>query len=121
MKYCTHCGAELLDEAVICPKCGCAIGKYTSAEEADQSSHWNILCVIGFAFSFFAALVGLILSIVGRKQVMQSGEKGKDLATAGIIISSVNLALTILYVICGFALLIYFMMTRVFPVPLQGA
>ena len=23
MKYCTKCGNELLDDAVICPKCGC--------------------------------------------------------------------------------------------------
>ncbi len=23
MKYCSHCGKELLDEAVICPGCGC--------------------------------------------------------------------------------------------------
>ena len=23
MKYCTHCGNEVLDDAVICPKCGC--------------------------------------------------------------------------------------------------
>lgn len=26
MKYCSKCGNELLDEAVICPKCGCAAG-----------------------------------------------------------------------------------------------
>ena len=26
MKYCTKCGNELMDEAVICPKCGCATG-----------------------------------------------------------------------------------------------
>ena len=25
MKYCTHCGKELLDEAVICVGCGCAV------------------------------------------------------------------------------------------------
>ena len=24
MKYCSKCGNELMDEAVICPKCGCA-------------------------------------------------------------------------------------------------
>ena len=24
MKYCTKCGKELLDEAVVCPGCGCA-------------------------------------------------------------------------------------------------
>ena len=23
MKYCSHCGTQLLDEAVVCPKCGC--------------------------------------------------------------------------------------------------
>lgn len=25
MSYCSHCGAEINDEAVICPKCGCAV------------------------------------------------------------------------------------------------
>lgn len=25
MKYCTKCGNELYDEAVICPKCGCPV------------------------------------------------------------------------------------------------
>lgn len=25
MKYCTHCGKELLDEAVVCVGCGCAV------------------------------------------------------------------------------------------------
>ena len=25
MKYCTKCGKQLMDEAVICPGCGCAV------------------------------------------------------------------------------------------------
>lgn len=25
MKYCSHCGNEIMDEAVICPKCGCPV------------------------------------------------------------------------------------------------
>ena len=24
-KYCTHCGKQLLDEAILCPGCGCAV------------------------------------------------------------------------------------------------
>lgn len=24
MKYCTHCGTQLVDEAIVCPNCGCA-------------------------------------------------------------------------------------------------
>ena len=27
MKFCTHCGNEVNDDAVICVKCGCAISK----------------------------------------------------------------------------------------------
>jgi len=27
MKYCEKCGKEIMDEAVICPGCGCAVGK----------------------------------------------------------------------------------------------
>ena len=26
MKYCSHCGAQILDEAVICVHCGCSVG-----------------------------------------------------------------------------------------------
>ena len=25
MKYCSHCGKEILDEAVVCPGCGCKV------------------------------------------------------------------------------------------------
>lgn len=25
MKYCAQCGAQLVDEAVVCPQCGCAV------------------------------------------------------------------------------------------------
>ena len=25
MKYCSKCGAEIVDEAVVCPKCGCMV------------------------------------------------------------------------------------------------
>ena len=32
MKYCSKCGNELFDEAVICPKCGCATGDVTKAK-----------------------------------------------------------------------------------------
>ena len=33
MKYCSHCGKELLDEAVICPSCGCSNESATSKSE----------------------------------------------------------------------------------------
>ena len=39
MKYCSHCGTEVLDEAVVCPSCGCKIESGSSSailEEEDK-------------------------------------------------------------------------------------
>lgn len=33
MKYCSHCGKELLDEAVICVGCGCSVEVKTEAKK----------------------------------------------------------------------------------------
>lgn len=105
MKYCGHCGAELLDEAVICPKCGCPVGGANNMYAKSKSNSWNALAVAGFVLSFFMAIVGLILSIVACKQIRDSGEKGKGLAIAGIVISSIIMAILTFYLVCW--LLIY--------------
>ncbi|WP_368248904.1 zinc-ribbon domain-containing protein, partial [Intestinimonas butyriciproducens] len=34
MKYCSKCGNELLDEAVICPKCGCPVEGSTNKADS---------------------------------------------------------------------------------------
>lgn len=38
MKYCSKCGNELLDEAVICPKCGCPAGAPEGAPVISSAS-----------------------------------------------------------------------------------
>ena len=38
MKYCRQCGKELLDEAVVCPKCGCSTGyKVAVSDDIDTT------------------------------------------------------------------------------------
>lgn len=38
MKYCTNCGAQIADEAVICVHCGCATGRtMPSAQTSDDT------------------------------------------------------------------------------------
>ena len=46
MKFCTKCGAELLDEAVICTKCGCMVdGARVPAVKAPKSRADGLLDV----------------------------------------------------------------------------
>lgn len=57
--YCKKCGAQIDDEAVICPKCGCETGvKKTVNTENDESKTG-----IGAIFGIFLGIVGLIIGI----------------------------------------------------------
>ena len=31
-KFCVHCGEQILAAAIICPKCGCKVGKLAKVE-----------------------------------------------------------------------------------------
>lgn len=75
MKYCSHCGAEILDEAVICPKCGCAVEggildqkkkeetpKTVKTTESLKNNPWEIVALSSFGFLFLSIFIG---SLVG--------------------------------------------------------
>lgn len=53
MKYCNNCGKEVLDNAIVCPFCGCAVAS-KNVEVDKPSTGLNIL-------SFLIPLVGLIM------------------------------------------------------------
>lgn len=40
--FCSKCGKEIMDEAVICPNCGCATGNYKSNGN-DCSKDYNVI------------------------------------------------------------------------------
>ena len=77
--YCKTCGEEINDNAVICPKCGCATG--TSVEQKDEKSMG--MSVLGFFFP----LIGLILYLVWKdKTPLKAKSAGKG-ASIGWITS----------------------------------
>ena len=70
MKYCSHCGKEIAEEAVVCPSCGCAVTA-KSSEPDIPSTGLNVL-------SFLMPFVGLILYILYHEKAPQkAGAIGK--------------------------------------------
>lgn len=87
MKYCTHCGKELLDEAVVCVGCGCSVGEQNN-QTVDETTLLNtlsqrlningiiwlvigILQILGGIFiNWFLLIVG-VLNIISSIQDMQ--------------------------------------------------
>lgn len=92
--YCKNCGNEIDDLAVVCPHCGCQVQKIRQEE-----TKTNVLAIVGFVLSFLFAIAGLICSILGRKEADKMGGSGRNLATAGIVISIVSIAGSVLYLI----------------------
>lgn len=66
MKYCENCGAELLDDAVMCPNCGAiqdnqAYGSANGTVQSHTNSSNSTLKTVAFVFMIIS-LAGCVLS-----------------------------------------------------------
>lgn len=89
-KFCPNCGKELDNNAVFCPQCGTSFQSSNSISSNEKKS--NGMATAGFILSFFFTLLGLIFSIIGLKKSKETNS-GQGLSIAGIIISSLKMAI----------------------------
>ena len=113
MKYCSKCGKEIMEEAVICPECGCAVeADAFSKTEADteSSTKINILALLGFIFGLiswilnFFGLVGMaavVLSCLGLAKLEKGDSKGKIFSIIGLISGICNIIYAVIVIIIG--------------------
>lgn len=65
----------------------------------------NTLALLGLVLTFFMPLVGLVLSIIGLNQIKKGEGSGKKFAVAGIVVSSIWIALTPLFIYASILML----------------
>ena len=70
--FCSKCGKEIANEAIICTGCGCAVERgyvaltsSTPVKSQKKTSAALVLGIIGIIFAWLFALVGHITSIIG--------------------------------------------------------
>ena len=98
MKFCTKCGKELVDEAVVCIHCGCAVaGATLTATPVVENDAPNT----GFAvLGFFFPLIGLILYLLHMNTAPLKAKSAGKGALAGVITSVVvSIIFVIFYVV----------------------
>ena len=95
--FCTKCGQEILDEAVMCVHCGCPTSAMAKTRQEDDSSS------IGFGIlGFFVPMVGLILYLIWQNEYpLRAKSAGK-----GALISTI---LTVVFFVLYFVFFIVMM------------
>lgn len=68
MKHCPKCGKELLDEAVICTGCGCAVGG-TDSKPKKKSSGKKILLIVLVVVAAVFCVIGYLEVIVPNRYI----------------------------------------------------
>ena len=117
--FCSYCGSKLDDGAVVCPNCGAKTGANPQTTTPSTTTpppvataqpvyeppkdKSNTIAIVGFIMSFFVPIAGLICSIIGFNKAKKEGLDHQGLALAGIILSALSLAGSIISTIIGFA------------------
>ena len=121
--FCKNCGAEIPDNAVVCPKCGVATSSepkvtptVTELQRAPKSIGGFICGLLGFLLDW---VVGVALCGSGKNAVRSNPQAygstglltaGQVLGIIGIVASSIMLIITLIWgVILGGGGLFYFM------------
>ena len=116
--YCTKCGAQLPEGSRFCNQCGSVVTPVVN-DQTDQNDPFapvtpakpempqqqihqqapgarrvddGIFGLLGFILSFFVAIAGLVLSIIGLTKT-----KNRGFAIAGLVISIVSMVLTAIW------------------------
>ena len=95
MKYCSNCGAEVNENAVVCLSCGASIKNTRSSSDMDSGS-------FGYAvLGFFFPIVGLILYLVWKDSKPKSASASGKGALTSVIITVVLYFLFFLLLLLG--------------------
>ncbi|GAA1059136.1 DUF4190 domain-containing protein [Agromyces bracchium] len=64
-----------------------------TAATTPQTDRWNVFAIIAFVTVWFTVILGLIFGHIALSQIRKSGEKGRGLALAAVIIGWIAVVL----------------------------
>jgi len=69
------------------------------------TDRYNVLAIVSLVSAFFISLAAIITGHIALSQIKRTGEKGRGLAIAGLILGYVGLLLSILAVVIVLSLI----------------
>ena len=92
MKYCGKCGKEIMDEAVICPNCGCATkDEAKTVVTVEVPKQAKTASVLGILSILLLAPLGIPAIILANKSKEQTGGIMCKQAKTGLVCGIIGL------------------------------
>jgi len=92
MKFCEKCGKEIMDEAVICPSCGCAVKKEAEATKVvEVPKQAKTASLLGILSILLLAPLGIPAIILANKSKEKTGGVMCKQAKTGFICGIIGL------------------------------
>lgn len=89
MKYCSKCGNELFDEAVICPKCGCAVASEND-NQITKKSHVKSALNTAKLLNVIALVLNIIIVVFFITPVFDTYEEYRG---TGVTDADINITI----------------------------
>jgi hypothetical protein len=67
-------------------------------QSAGTAAGYNVLAIVGFILAFVFNIAGLVVSLIALSKIKKTGERGRGLAIAGVIISIASIIFGIIYI-----------------------
>ena len=102
MKTCRRCAEEVADEEVLCRHCESNLKEIPSKRTSAMAVASLTSSIAGFfMFFFIGQILGIVFGYKARKEIKNStgAVQGENLATAGIIVGWVGIALDLAIVV----------------------
>lgn len=109
-RKCPYCSTEVAGGATYCPSCKSFVAATpTDAEKERKANKRNTVAFVGFIVSLASivmsilmstlggGIAGIILGIIGHKQIKEGKGKGKGFATAAIVLGIVAIVICIVW------------------------
>ena len=91
MKFCSKCGKEIMDEAVVCPNCGCAVKKESTPVKVAVPKSAKTAQIFGILSILLLAPFGIPAIILANKSKQETGGIMCKQAKTGLICGIIGL------------------------------
>jgi hypothetical protein len=73
------------------------------AEYPDYTQPYNVLAVLAFVFVWLTIILGIVFGYIALAQIKRTGQQGRGLALAAVILGWIGLATTLVVLIVAIA------------------